>query len=137
MSPRLRLLEESCEKVHREMREVQITRRGRTDGRRARKQPKQPGGKAVTQRGTNHERKSAQGDRPGWWVQAGRGQASLCPAAGLCWELPDLPGHSGHVPAAFCAGQPIKTLLCVFQPCIFYLQGLGAQLRVPKLEEEP
>ena len=99
----------------------------------------------MTQRGTNRERKSAQGDRPGWWVQAERGQGSPCPAAGLCWELqgcpspalPDLPGHSGHVPAAFCAGQPIKTLLRVFQPCIFYLQGLSTQLRVPKLEEEP
>lgn len=123
--------------------EVQIVRRGRTDGKWARKELKEPGGKAVTQRGTNHEGKSARGDWPGWWVQSGRGQALLCPVARLCWELrgcpspalpdPHLPSHSGHVPAAFCAGEPIKTLVCIFQLRIFYLQGLGAQLRAPKL----
>lgn len=37
--------------------------------------------------------------------------------------------------AVFCVGHTIKSLLCIFQLCIFYLQGFGAQLRVPKLPD--
>ena len=97
----------------------------------------------MTQQSTNRKGTSTQKDWPGWWVQSGRVQASLCPVAVLCWELwgwpsaalPDLPYHLGRVLAGYCTCHLMKALLCIFQLCIFDLQRLGAQLWAPKLPD--